>query len=279
MVNAGLSATCFISAVLSSAVVPRAELGSLFLEVLAIAAASIAFSLQLERRDRRVFLLTLREKIRREAMAAHNRGLLAQVQTDALTGVANRRGFDVRLAKGWSDGLAAIAPLGLIMLDIDHFKKFNDVYGHQGGDDCLRRVAAAMRGQIRAGDLLARYGGEEFCVVMPGATLAAAAQVAERIRAAVADLRLPHAGVGADAVVTVSLGAASLVPSNPGGARQLIERADHHLYVAKRAGRNRVSDGSAGGQHEGDGAVGLGRDQTAGQHGATASEADVETAQ
>jgi diguanylate cyclase (GGDEF)-like protein len=125
------------------------------------------------------------------------------------------------------------------MLDIDHFKAYNDHYGHQGGDDCLARVAAQAQKQIRAADLLARYGGEEFAVVMIGASSSVSATIAERIRAQVETMRLPHAGAGGH--VTLSIGAASMVPRTQNAQRQLIERADQCLYEAKRAGRNRIA--------------------------------------
>jgi diguanylate cyclase (GGDEF)-like protein len=110
------------------------------------------------------------------------------------------------------------------------------------GDDCLRRVAEQLSATTRRSQMIARYGGEEFAVILPGETLEAARQVAERLRAAVEDLALPHEGVGK--TVTVSLGAASATPTGPQGARQLIEAADRNLYEAKRAGRNRVCTGS-----------------------------------
>ena len=126
------------------------------------------------------------------------------------------------------------------MIDIDNFKLFNDHYGHQGGDDCLRRVARAAQSEMRAGDLMARYGGEEFAVIAPGASLPAALGLAERLRRAVASLALPHEGAARGDTVTISLGAASMTPAGADTSATLIATADRNLYAAKRAGRNRV---------------------------------------
>jgi diguanylate cyclase (GGDEF)-like protein len=126
------------------------------------------------------------------------------------------------------------------MMDVDHFKKFNDHYGHQGGDDCLRAVAVQARDQMRGNDLFARYGGEEFAVIVRNAWVDEAVHVAERMRAAVSGMGLPHHGVGPDAIVSISVGVASAVPDSVAGMAQLIEAADAALYNAKRGGRNRV---------------------------------------
>ena len=127
------------------------------------------------------------------------------------------------------------------MIDIDHFKRFNDHYGHQQGDTCLRSVARRARRGIRDGDLIARYGGEEFAVILPGTSLSAALRVAERVRAVVSELAMPHEGVSPGATVSISLGVASMMPDDATAPNRLIEIADRHLYAAKRAGRNRVS--------------------------------------
>jgi diguanylate cyclase (GGDEF)-like protein len=126
------------------------------------------------------------------------------------------------------------------MIDIDHFKLYNDHYGHPAGDACLRRVAAALRQTIRGTDLPARYGGEEFVLVLPGADLAVASEVGERARAAVFALAEPHVA-GVEGVVTISVGVAAVVPSDGISAGQLIKEADAELYVAKHNGRNQVA--------------------------------------
>jgi diguanylate cyclase (GGDEF)-like protein len=185
----------------------------------------VIFNLQLETRDRRVFLLTLNERIRRALVAEQNSGLLRDAQTDPLTGIANRRCFDETLSIVWLEALRTGASIGLVMIDVDRFKAFNDYYGHVMGDDCLRRVAASLAKGVRRSDMVARYGGEEFAAVLASDSLEDARGAAERLRAAVAELRLPHEGMGGGAVVTISLGVACVHTS---------------LYAAKRAGRNRV---------------------------------------
>jgi diguanylate cyclase (GGDEF)-like protein len=140
----------------------------------------------------------------------------------------------------WDRAQRAGGSIALAMVDIDHFKSFNDEYGHLAGDTCLRRVADVLRTSIRPStDLVARYGGEEFLVVLPGADLAAASVVAERVRAAVVAMGEAHAGSD-EGLVTVSIGVAAAVPSVDDGFDVLLEAADDRLYDAKGRGRNRV---------------------------------------
>jgi diguanylate cyclase (GGDEF)-like protein len=241
MVSAICSTALFVGAEIACPIVPRAQLGSMILTAIAICAACLMFARRLEWRDRRVFLLSLNDQLRRTLIAEQNSGLLREVQTDALTGVANRRCFDETLAASWQEAQRTGSSLALIMIDVDHFKKFNDFYGHQGGDECLRRVAAQLDGTARTSDLVARFGGEEFAIILPGATLEMAAVAAERFRTSVAAMNLPHEGIGGGATVTISLGVASVVPSTDYSARRLIELADTRLYLAKQDGRNRVA--------------------------------------
>ncbi|OYV26891.1 MAG: hypothetical protein B7X08_00185 [Acidocella sp. 20-63-7] len=240
ILNATLTAALFILSLLFCPVLEHAELGSLSLIEISIAITSVGFNLQLEWRDRRVFLLNVAERIMRTELTARNRGLIRETLTDTLTGIANRRCFEETIATLWREGLRNSAPVGLIMVDVDHFKAFNDHYGHQRGDECLRLVALKMSGQLRANDVLARYGGEEFAVLLPDASLETVYAVAERIRVAVESLRLPHRALGQQAVLTVSLGVASLVPANASGIHRLIAEADSALYGAKRSGRNSI---------------------------------------
>lgn len=168
---------------------------------------------------------------------------LQQLATcDALTGVANRRGFDEKLRIEWNRACRQGDPLSLILADVDQFKRYNDHYGHQGGDDCLKAVAGILQRQIyRCGDLPARYGGEEFAVILPGTELGGAQVVAERLREQVESLQVPHAASDVGPWVTLSLGVASLVPSLTTRPEQLIAEADRCLYAAKHGGRNRVN--------------------------------------
>ncbi|HVF35735.1 MAG TPA: diguanylate cyclase [Candidatus Saccharimonadia bacterium] len=158
---------------------------------------------------------------------------------DGLTGIANRRQFDSALRQEWRRARRRAHPIALLLVDIDHFKGYNDGYGHIAGDDCLRRVAATLeRTLTRAGDIVARYGGEEFAVLLPETELDEAARTAALLHEAVRALRLPHRhAVGRD-VVSVCVGCASVQP-NPGiGPNDLVDRADKALYVAKLAGRD-----------------------------------------
>ncbi|MFL6709516.1 MAG: diguanylate cyclase, partial [Massilia sp.] len=169
-----------------------------------------------------------------------NRKLAMLSVTDSLTSLANRRHFDEVLRREWARCQRAGQPIAVIMLDIDHFKKFNDHYGHQAGDACLTAVAAALQASLhRPGDLVARYGGEEFCVVLPESGGEHAALVGEHLRAAVAALALVHAGAP-EGLVSISVGAASALASPLMAADGLLRAADGALYDAKAAGRNRV---------------------------------------
>jgi diguanylate cyclase (GGDEF)-like protein/PAS domain S-box-containing protein len=164
---------------------------------------------------------------------------------DGLTGLTNRRGFDEALDREWRRHFRERYPLSLLLLDVDRFKAFNDQYGNQVGDDCLRAVALAVEQAVRRpGDQVARYGGEEIAVILPQTDAVGALVVAENVRAAVAELYIHHAGNAAcGGRVTVSVGVATGLPSN-GGARRmpeaLIAAADTALYKAKDGGRNRV---------------------------------------
>jgi diguanylate cyclase (GGDEF)-like protein len=161
---------------------------------------------------------------------------------DGLTGVANRRHFDEALEQEWRRCGRTGTPLAVVLFDVDHFKTFNDHYGHQAGDDCLRRVGQALAaGMQRGGELLARYGGEEFAAVLPGADLTEAQHTAERLRRLVSDCAIPHERSATARVVTVSAGVAAAVPAKDGLAELLVAAADAALYQAKNEGRNRVA--------------------------------------
>ncbi len=177
---------------------------------------------------------------RTRALEEANNKLEALSYADGLTGIANRRNFDRTLAQEWNRGQRAGTPLALLMLDVDHFKHFNDRYGHLAGDGCLRAIAQAMlQAGRRAGDLLARYGGEEFVVLLPDTNAHDALETARHIQKEVWTLALPHADTS-PGIVTISLGAASLVPSRQHIPEELVRQADSALYRAKQSGRNCV---------------------------------------
>ncbi len=160
---------------------------------------------------------------------------------DGLTGIANRRHFDEALEREWRSAQRRKVALSLILLDVDHFKKYNDHYGHQGGDDCLRQIATAIRvGAQRPTDLAARYGGEEFAVLLPDTDPAGAAVVAAHIRSRVAELLIAHAKSDTSKHVTVSMGIATLAPEPDAIAASIVARADANLYRAKDGGRDRA---------------------------------------
>jgi diguanylate cyclase (GGDEF)-like protein/hemerythrin-like metal-binding protein len=162
-------------------------------------------------------------------------------QTDGLLQIANRGYFDKRLVEACSDAFRSRSPLGLLMIDVDYFKRYNDHYGHQAGDACLKVIAAAVSGALLRGtDLLARYGGEELAVILPDTDCQGTQQVADRILDAVTALALPHARSEVAEFVTVSIGGGSRIPPERLSGEALLKAADAALYRAKESGRNRM---------------------------------------
>lgn len=160
---------------------------------------------------------------------------------DSLTGVANRRCFDLALDAECRRAMRDGQPLALVMIDVDRFKQFNDLYGHREGDHCLQRVAKALSLVLtRPGDLLARYGGEEFAAILPGTDLEGACLIGERLRQAVMELNIPQRRPDDADRVSISVGCASAHPSANLGCYSLLQSADDKLYLAKHAGRNCV---------------------------------------
>ncbi len=158
---------------------------------------------------------------------------------DGLTHIFNRRGFDRAVTSEWKRMLRDGNTLTFMMIDLDYFKNYNDHYGHQAGDDCLIKVAAALEGELyRPADIVARYGGEEFAVLLPGTETIGAMQVAERFVEAVSAMKIPHADSAVSDCVTVSIGVATSDKTND-SMEKLIKSADAALYEAKTGGRNR----------------------------------------
>ncbi|KRA16325.1 MULTISPECIES: diguanylate cyclase [unclassified Lysobacter] len=185
--------------------------------------------------------LTVRNRVRAHLTLKQQSDLLRRMAwVDGLTGVANRRQFDERLAREWQRCRRGGQPLSAGIIDIDHFKAYNDTYGHLAGDDCLRQVAAAIESSLaRPGDLVARTGGEEFTCLLPEIDLAGARVVVENVERAVRALGISHAA-SEHGTVTVSIGIATAQPAEEENAESLLNRADSGLYRAKRGGRARV---------------------------------------
>ena len=174
-----------------------------------------------------------------------NEKLERMALTDGLTGIANRRLFDQSLQAEWLRCARVGQPLALLMVDIDHFKRYNDHYGHAGGDDCLRRVAQILAGCTRrGGDLVSRFGGEEFAILLPGADLASGCVVAQTCLDAVRQAAIPHAGSPVGPWLSLSIGVASILADAGSPVQALVERADAALYRAKNLGRARYEAGN-----------------------------------
>ena len=194
--------------------------------------------------ERNDYLESLIEQ-RTRALEEANFKLELLSNTDGLTGIANRRSFDLALEEEWNRARRADIPLALIMLDVDHFKHFNDHYGHLAGDDCLRSLTQILLKEVRrSGELVARYGGEEFVVLMPDSNAQAVLEAAQRIQRAVRVLGLIHSKTS-PGIVTFSLGVASLRPSLQHTPEDLVRQADLALYRAKALGRDRIELASA----------------------------------
>ena len=178
----------------------------------------------------------------RRQLEQRNRDLERISALDTLTQIANRRRFDAVLRQEWRRAVRDESPLSLLFCDIDHFKRFNDTYGHQAGDECLVRVAQAMEETLnRPADLVARYGGEEFIALLVYTDAEGARMLAERMRARIESLRIENRGSAVAPHLTVSLGVATVVPRAAMRPEDLVDLADRALYAAKEKGRNRVA--------------------------------------
>jgi len=184
----------------------------------------------------------VRARVRNHLELKHQRDLLERIaMIDGLTGVANRRCFDRTLKNEWRRAMRSADPLALVLADVDHFKAYNDTYGHQDGDDCLRAIARTFEEQTqRSSDLVARYGGEEFVCLLPSTTIDGARQLASALCQAVRDLAIPHQTSSCGTTVSVSLGVSCVVPHHGLTPDDVLRHADTLLYRAKHAGRNQL---------------------------------------
>jgi diguanylate cyclase (GGDEF)-like protein len=241
---------CIVSAAvlvaLFGCILAKPELGgglsaAILLNMMTTIVYSLTANYRIERSERRDYLLTLRETLRVNSLTADNTALTQLSTTDPLTGLSNRRFLEDRTS-AFDHAIDHGQQLAVIIVDVDHFKAFNDFYGHRAGDDCLRQLAGVFRQNRRdETDVMLRYGGEEFVIVLQDRTTADAMIVAERLRLAVQILALPHEN-RSDGVprVSISLGVAGTDICAGLSLSALIESADAALYRAKSAGRNRV---------------------------------------
>jgi diguanylate cyclase (GGDEF)-like protein len=196
----------------------------------------------------RAALLVLRANGRayQAAVAEANRSLSDLANVDALTGLSNRRRLDEALSVEWLRAAREQQPVSMLMIDVDRFKEFNDHYGHQAGDACLRKVAAAVAAVARRpADIAARYGGEEFVLLLSNTEASGVVETARRLQARMSELAIEHAE-SPFGVVTLSIGLATAIPGPDNGWEALLADADRGVYRAKRAGRNRYCWGDAG---------------------------------
>ena len=196
----------------------------------------------LEQSQRKIYLQDRILKLEKVSLAEANVRLNSLNSMDGLTGIANRRGFDEKLAEEWNRAQRARQGISLLMIDVDYFKRYNDCYGHLRGDICLKQVAAALqRLATRPGDVVARYGGEEFAIVLSGTDTRQAKVIAQEALQAIWELNVPHANSEIESRVTLSIGVASMWPTTENRPEDLVAKADEALYQAKDAGRNRIA--------------------------------------
>lgn len=200
---------------------------------------SLVTNWKLEVEERRAYLMTLREELRSQQLMNVNEELNAISMLDPLTGLANRRRLEQFVEALWAVPRTSPKPAVFMLFDIDHFKNFNDRYGHQAGDACLKMVAETLQDELRGGtDLAVRFGGEEFLVVLPDSDMTDGLQTAERVRAAIERRAIAHIASPTASVVTVSIGVAVAQPNTKVTISEVIATADRALYSAKQHGRN-----------------------------------------
>lgn len=218
--------------------------------LLAGAVVVVAYRLLVRRVRQREQMLAQLVEARTADLEAAKEQLRELTTNDPITGVANHRQFQDFLRAEWRRALREASPLSVIMIDIDHFKDYNESFGHQSGDACLRQVATALKGSIgRPGDLVARYGGEEFGTILARTDAEGAYRLAHKLRTAVEALRIPNPQAPTGGVVTVSVGVTTATPAFDSSWEELelVAAADRALQDAKQAGRNRIAVRAVGG--------------------------------
>lgn len=248
LVSSALAVVICVPFVRSNPLLPPDAQGFAFGLLAGTAVFTCLACYRMERSTRQSYLLLLREALRSQAAERLADRYALDSQTDALTGLSNRRAFDEALMQAWLAAPGRAVGVGLLVVDVDHFKAFNDHFGHPAGDACLRQVAQALANAVRGDDLIARIGGEEFAVLLCPTGPDALAAAAERLCRGVQALALPHDGEAGRSVVTVSVGAALGRCNEWDRPAALMEAADQALYAAKRGGRNRwhvAGDGPA----------------------------------
>lgn len=184
-------------------------------------------------------------KIAEEQLAALQKELEILSFVDGLTGIANRRRFDEVMKTEWANARRNSQPLSLVMVDIDHFKAYNDHYGHLQGDESLKRAAQALSAAAtRPRDAVARFGGEEFALILPESDAASAQKIAERCRSLMFKEQIAHAASPVSQILTLSFGVGTVVPTQEGGMMEFIDAVDRQLYQAKQQGRDRIAVGA-----------------------------------
>ena len=215
------------------------------IELLARVRSALKLKSEMDQRKNREIELLDRERELMEInrlLELANQSYLKSSAIDGLTGITNRRFFDQYLEMEWGKALRRSVPISVIMLDIDSFKSFNDHYGHQQGDECLKKIANTLKNALKQPvDMLARYGGEEFVAVLPAISADKAVLVAGTMVEKVESLRVPHEYSATSSHVTISAGVATVVPVDPMGWKDFMNEADKKLYQAKKEGRNRVA--------------------------------------
>jgi diguanylate cyclase (GGDEF)-like protein len=233
-----LSLVVMLFAVLSSGVMPSIARGIAMNTMVATALFTLIANHRMEQSTRKAYLWTLREELRSHAALETARLYELISQTDALTGLPNRRAFEDELRRRWEASVQSGKALAVLVIDVDNFKRFNDRFGHAAGDECLRHTARVMRRDLREVDFIARLGGEEFVALMLVPHGDVAASTAERLRAGVEALHIAHDGLSGQEEVTVSIGVAVGAPPDVADPDRLLRAADAAMYEAKNKGRN-----------------------------------------